>query len=71
MKEGAEREPVNFEIIQESLKGTSGQERVDVLAGAKKYADDRWFYWGNVRSYIKNQLEIIEVEAQLKLFDSL
>ena len=71
MKEPAKdgRELVSFETIRESLKGAGGQERVDILARAKKYADDRWFYWSNVRKYIKSQLEIVEIEAQLKLFE--
>lgn len=54
--------------VRESLKlAATNEERIDVLARAKKHADSQWFYWKDVREYIDNQLAVVEYEAQLKL----
>ena len=62
-------DPVSFiSGVKGSLQfATDNQERIDVLARAKKHADREWLCWSDVRKYIDNQLAVVEYEAQLKL----
>ena len=45
----------------------TNQERIDALAEAKAYADRQWLYWRDVAKWTDSQIEIVRLEAQLKL----
>ena len=55
----------NTKALLEFVK--TNQERIDVLAEAKAYADRQWLYWRDVAKWTNNQMEIVRLEAQLKL----